>query len=129
MKTKLNVAKTREPEKKPEAPAYEPDFEGMYELRKSLPILGVGPAPSADDCRNFCSFAYKRAEKLTEFFALAMIGMDAEGSDFRSDDLPYEWVADSIRLQLELWKLASDRLFDIRREEEDRVEKNLPKTA
>jgi len=113
----LNV----EPSKQPVARANEEDlgidlrdFEGLYEINNTLESLYRSPKPSIGDCEDESAWAYRKACALLTYAGLADVGLDAERSTLPEPIA--ERVMGSIRLQLDIVRLAGKRLFQANRE-------------
>jgi hypothetical protein len=126
MKARLNISKKGkgleslnvEPSKQPESQANEEDldidlkdFPELSDVNDTLEKLYRTPKPSVTDCEDQSARAYKKACALLTYAEFADIGLDAEGSS-----LPRPiagMVMDSIRLQLDIVRLAGKRLFSM----------------
>jgi hypothetical protein len=126
MKDKRNTSKKGkrleslkvEPSKQPAAQGDEEDlgidlkdFQGLSGVDNILEKLYRTPKPSIVDCEDESRWAYKKASALLTYAGLADVGLDAEHSTLPEPIA--EMVMESIRLELDIVRLAGKRLFSI----------------
>ena len=124
MKAKRNIPKKGnrleslkvEPSKKPAAQANEEElcidlqeYDGLFEINDILEKLCRTPELSIIDCEDEANWAYRRACALLAYADFADVGLDAESSTLPEPIAAH--MMGSIRLQLDIVRLASKRLF------------------
>jgi hypothetical protein len=96
-------------------PAPEPfdlrELPALRALNDTLEKLYQTPEPSITDCEDASLWAYKQASTLLTYVELAEKGMHFDGSDFPEPKNLF--VTESIQLQLDIMRLASERLYSL----------------
>ncbi len=87
------------------------DLTQLSHLNDILERLYRAPQASITDCEDDSAFAYQSACALLTSAGLADVGLDAEGSELPEPIA--EFAMDSIRLQLDIVRLAGKRLFSL----------------
>ena len=124
MKAKRNISKKGkrleslkvEPSKQPAAQPNKEDpaidlreFPALFAVNDILEKLYRPPRPSVVDCEDESRNAYRKGSALLVYADLADVGLDAEGSTLPEPIATH--LVESIQLQLDIVRLASQRLF------------------
>src|SRR5271157_152419 len=85
------------------------DYPTLHSINDILENLYRTPEPSIIDCEDASLWAYKQASALLDYVDLAEKGLHADGSEFAAPVAGF--VTESIHLQLDIVRLAGERLY------------------